>query len=145
MTEQLEREPTRNELAKALGIEEIDLSAFQSHAMPHQVVSLDEMTENSQGEENLTLTERLPDPSAARPDASVLCAEYRRTLSQCLARLPKTQVTVIVLHYLQNVPLRDVAQILDVTPSRVSQLHHQALARLKQAWRRSEGNAPERQ
>ena len=60
-----------------------------------------------------------------------------RTILQCLDCLPKTQLTVIVLHYLQNVPLREVAAILAVTPSRVSQLHHRALARLKQAWQRS--------
>jgi DNA-directed RNA polymerase specialized sigma subunit len=48
---------------------------------------------------------------------------------------------VIVLHYLQNVPLRDVADLLKVTPSRVSQLHHQALGRLKQFWRRAEKSA----
>jgi RNA polymerase sigma factor (sigma-70 family) len=45
---------------------------------------------------------------------------------------------VIVLHYLQNVPLREVARILVVTPSRVSQLHHQALARLKQTLERAD-------
>jgi RNA polymerase sigma factor for flagellar operon FliA len=137
LTEQLEREPTRMELAAALGVEEIDLAAYQTQAQPRQLVSLDEMAENGHGEESLSLTERLADPSAARPDAAVLCAEDRRTMLQCLGRLPKTQATVIVLHYLQNVPLRDVAEILAVTPSRVSQLHHQALARLKQAWHRS--------
>jgi RNA polymerase sigma factor for flagellar operon FliA len=137
LTEQLEREPTRMELAAALGVEEIDLAAYQTQAQPRQLVSLDEMAENGHGEESLSLTERLADPSAARPDAAVLCAENRRTMLQCLGRLPKTQATVIVLHYLQNVPLRDVAEILAVTPSRVSQLHHQALARLKQAWHRS--------
>jgi len=137
LTEQLEREPTRTELAAALGVEETDLAAYQTQAQPRQLVSFDDMTENGHGEENLCLTERLADPSAARPDAAVLSAEDRRIMFQSLGCLPKTQSTVIVLHYLQNVPLRDVAEILAVTPSRVSQLHHQALARLKQAWRRS--------
>lgn len=137
LTEQLEREPTRLELATALGVEETDLTAYQTQALPRQVVSLDEMTENGNGDESLSLTERLADPAAARPDAAVLSAEDRRTILQCLSSLPKTQSTVIVLHYLQNVPLRDVARLLSVTPSRVSQLHHQALARLKQAWHRS--------
>jgi len=137
LTEQLEREPTRPELAAALGLEETDLAAYQTQAQPRQVVSFDEMTENGHGDENLSLMERLPDPSAARPDAAVLSAEDHRTMLQCLGCLPKTQSTVIVLHYLQNVPLREVAEILAVTPSRVSQLHHQALARLKQAWHRS--------
>lgn len=118
------------------GGKETDLAAYQTEAQPRQVVSFDEMTENSYGEESLSLTERLADPSAVRPGAGVLFAEDRRTMLQCLGRLPKTQATVIVLHYLQNVPLRDVAEILAVTPSRVSQLHHQALSRLRQAWQR---------
>jgi RNA polymerase sigma factor for flagellar operon FliA len=136
LTEQLEREPTRMELASALGVEETDLADYQTQAQPRQVVSFDEMIEIG-GEESLSLTERLADPYAARPDAAVLFAEDRGTVLRCLGRLPKTQATVIVLHYLQNVPLRDVAKVLDVTPSRVSQLHHQALARLKHAWQRT--------
>ena len=136
LTEQLEREPTHNELAAALGVEVNDLAAFQTQAAPRQVISFDETTENALGDENLTLNERLADPAAVLPDAAVVSAENRRTLLECLASLPKTQGMVIGLHYLQNVPLRDVAVILAVTPSRVSQLHHQALGRMKQAWRR---------
>jgi RNA polymerase sigma factor for flagellar operon FliA len=120
-------------------VKETELAVYQTEAQPRQLVSFDEMTENSQGEESLSLSERLADPSAARPEASMLFAEDRYAILQCLGRLPKTQATVIVLHYLQNVPLREVAAILDVTPSRVSQLHHQALARLKQAWQKACG------
>jgi len=141
LTEHLDREPTRSELAAALGVEEIHLAEYQTQAQPHQLVSLDDISENSHGEENLALTERLADPTAAGPDAAVLSAEDRRTILQCLGCLPKTQSTVIVLHYLQSVPLRQVARILAVTPSRVSQLHHQALARLRQAWDRSQAPA----
>jgi RNA polymerase sigma factor for flagellar operon FliA len=59
----------------------------------------------------------------------------------CLRKLPKTQVTVITLHYLKDVPLRDIAAMLSVTPSRVSQLHHQALARLRQAMQRMQSGS----
>ena len=57
---------------------------------------------------------------------------------ECLAVLSPVQATVIVLHYLQNVPLRQVAKKLEVTPSRVSQLHHVALGRLRSAWQRTQ-------
>ena len=137
LTEHLEREPTRRELAAALGMEEADLTDYQAQSQPRQLVSLDEMTENGQGEEGLSLTERLADPFAARPDAAMLSAEVRRVMFRCLGRLPKSQSTIIVLHYLQHVAFRDIAKLLAVTPSRVSQLHHQALDRLKQAWNRS--------
>ncbi|MCE0484915.1 MAG: FliA/WhiG family RNA polymerase sigma factor [Methylacidiphilales bacterium] len=138
LVEQLEREPTGQELASALGIEETELATYQSQAQPRQLVSLDETNDNSQGEECLSLTERLADPHTSRPDAALLSAEDRHQILRNLEQLPKTQRLVIRLHYLQNVPLREVAQSLAVTPSRISQLHHQALARLQQAWRRGE-------
>ena len=141
MTEELEREPTESELATALGIDASELSAFQTYATPRQIVSFDEVTEYGNGDENLTLTERLADPFASRPDAAVLLSEEHQAMLRCLRRLPTMQVTVIVLHYLQNVPLRDVARKLAVTPSRVSQLHHQALARMKQGLHRSHSPA----
>ena len=136
LIEQLEREPTPKELAAALEMEMSELQAFQTMAQPRQVVSLDETSENMRGEEGLPLSERLADVSMGKPDAALLTAESRQELRQCLKKLPKTQATVVVLHYLQGVPLRDIAAMLDVTPSRVSQLHHQALARLRTALQR---------
>ncbi len=127
LIEKLEREPTNSELADALGVDMGDLASFQTAAQPRQLVSFDEMVENGHGEESLPLTERLADPYAPSPDAGMLSAEDRRTLLKCLSLLPKSQATVIVLHYLQSIPLRDVAGMLQVTPSRISQLHHQAL------------------
>jgi RNA polymerase sigma factor for flagellar operon FliA len=137
LTEHLEREPTPRELAAALGVEQADLAAYQTQCFPRQLVSLNDVSENPQGDESLPLTERLADPAAARPDAAVLFAEDRIAALEGLRLLPKAQATVIVLHYLQNVPLRQVAKLLAVTPARVSQLHHQALARLQQAWQKS--------
>jgi RNA polymerase sigma factor for flagellar operon FliA len=137
LTENLEREPTRAELAAALGVEESELAAYQTQAQPRQLISFDEVTENGSGEENIPMTERLADPTADRPDAGVLSVEDRRMMVKCLAILSPVQGTVIVLHYLQNVPLRQVAKQLGVTPSRISQLHHQALGRLRLEWQRS--------
>jgi RNA polymerase sigma factor for flagellar operon FliA len=139
----LEREPTAKELAEALHMEMAELAVFQTMAQPRHVVSLDETSDNHRGEEGLALAERLADPTMPRPDAKVLDAEHRRQLMECLKKLPRPQVTVIVLHYLREIPLRDIAAMLSVTPSRVSQLHHQALARLRLSLRRLQ-NAPER-
>jgi len=98
------------------------------------MISFDEATENGQGEETMPLAERLADPTALLPDARARTIEDRRALAKCIGRLPKTQATVIVLHYLQDVPLREVALLLHVTPARVSQLHRRALDRLRVVW-----------
>jgi len=134
LIDQLNREPTNTELAAALGIEPGELTTFQTHVQTRKLVSFDEISENRNGEENLSLTERLPDPHDKRPDQAVLSSENRRNLLKCIGKLPKSEATVIVLHYLQNVPLRHVAAVLAVTPSRVSQLHCQALDHLKKSW-----------
>jgi RNA polymerase sigma factor for flagellar operon FliA len=141
LTEQLEREPTPKELADALQMEMAELSAFLTLAQPRRVVSLDESFDRQRGEEGLSLTERLADLAIPSPDAQVLTEERRGQLLECLKKLPKSQATVIVLHYLREVPLRDIAAMLAVTPSRVSQLHHQALARLRQALQRVQAAA----
>ena len=141
LTEQLEREPTPGELARALDIPVAGLAALQSFSQPRQLVSLEEGSDSASGEDSLALAERLADPAAPQPDAAVHRQEDRRTLLRCLQMLPRAQVTVVVLHYLRGVPLRDVAAKLQVTPSRVSQLHYQALGRLRQTWSRAEAQA----
>lgn len=136
LLEQLEREPTPRELADALEMEMAELQAFRTLAQPRQIVSFDETSETTRGEEGLPLSERLSDPAVAGPGDALLNAEDRIELRQCLKKLPKTQATVIVLHYLEGVPLRDIAAMLGVTPSRVSQMHHQALGRMRMVLQR---------
>ncbi len=138
---QLDREPTGPELAAALGIDVSELVAMQSQSQSRQMLSLDDNGEAAFGDESISLSERLADPQAAAPDSAIRSDEDRRQLMRCLGSLPKSQATVLVLHYLQNVPLRDVADLLKVTPSRVSQLHHQALDRLRAAWDRAQKDA----
>jgi RNA polymerase sigma factor for flagellar operon FliA len=131
LTEQLEREPTPEELAGALEIEMSELSAFQTMALRRRLISLDEASDHLRGEDGLPLTDRLADLAMPLPNARMLSAEGRTELLRCLKKLPKSQVTIIVLHYLKDIPLREIAAMLAVTPSRVSQLHHQALGRLR--------------
>jgi RNA polymerase sigma factor for flagellar operon FliA len=102
------------------------------------MVSLDEITERAQGDDNLSLAERLPDPHAMAPDVALFLAEDGRLAHRHLRNLPKTQAMVIQLHYFQGIPLREVAKLLVVTPSRISQLHRQALGRLRQAYLRAQ-------
>jgi RNA polymerase sigma factor for flagellar operon FliA len=135
---ELGRNPADDELAEALGLTLAELDSTRNRCSARTTATFDEVGLTSQGEETLPLAERLADPAARLPDADLMAAEDRRNVRQCLHCLPKTQATVIVLHYLQEVPLREVAAILCVTPARVSQLHHQALDRLRQCCRQKQ-------
>jgi RNA polymerase sigma factor for flagellar operon FliA len=56
---------------------------------------------------------------------------FRQVLSQCITTLPEREALVLSLYYDEELNLREIGQILDVSESRVSQIHSQALHRLK--------------
>lgn len=60
-------------------------------------------------------------------------AVLNRWLRRTLSTLPDRERSVIELHYLQFVPFVRIAELMDVTKGRVSQLHRQGLGRMRDA------------
>lgn len=65
------------------------------------------------------------------PAEAVLQRERVELLADAVERLPQKERTVIALYYHEGITMREVGEVLDVTESRVSQLHSQALLRLR--------------
>lgn len=62
---------------------------------------------------------------------------FKRALSECISTLPERENLVLSLYYDEELNLREIGQVLDVSESRVSQIHSQAMHRLKarmQSW-----------
>ena len=62
---------------------------------------------------------------------------FKKTLAECISSLPERESLVLSLYYDEELNLREIGQVLDVSESRVSQIHSQALHRLKarmQSW-----------
>jgi len=62
---------------------------------------------------------------------------FKKTLTQCISSLPERESLVLSLYYDEELNLREIGQVLDVSESRVSQIHSQAMHRLKsrmQTW-----------
>ena len=57
--------------------------------------------------------------------------EIRRVIFEALQELPEKEKKVMVLYYYENLTLREIGKILEVTESRVSQLHTKAILRLR--------------
>ena len=53
------------------------------------------------------------------------------TLEQALKILPKNEQLVMSLHYQDELPFKDIATVLNLTPGRVSQIHSQAMVRIR--------------
>ncbi len=63
---------------------------------------------------------------------------FKRALSDCISTLPERESIVLSLYYDEELNLREIGQVLDVSESRVSQIHSQAMHRLKarmQSWK----------
>lgn len=115
--------PTPEELASHLGLslEEVDEVLLSAKSAGH--ASLDEDVSD-------TLFQRLNDPQNDDPQHSAEFQELKSLLAEAIKALADQERTVITLYYGEELLLREIAQVLGVTESRVSQIHTRALYRL---------------
>lgn len=65
------------------------------------------------------------------PFSEITLASVKRLISEAIRELPEKQRLVLSLYYYEDLNLKEIGRVLDVTESRVSQLHTQAVLRLK--------------
>ncbi|WP_114325225.1 RNA polymerase sigma factor FliA [Candidatus Colwellia aromaticivorans] len=71
------------------------------------------------------------------PYQSIENSAFKKGLVACISTLPEREALVLSLYYDEELNLREIGQVLDVSESRVSQIHSQAMHRLKgrmQSW-----------
>jgi RNA polymerase sigma factor for flagellar operon FliA len=71
------------------------------------------------------------------PYANIEQTCFKKSLAECISSLPEREALVLSLYYDEELNLREIGQVLDVSESRVSQIHSQAMHRLKarmQSW-----------
>ncbi|MFN8161392.1 MAG: RNA polymerase sigma factor WhiG [Solirubrobacterales bacterium] len=129
---ELQRAPTEAELAEKLGVSEEELQGSLLEIANSSVYALDELwaISDSSGDQ-VSLLDTIPDSGAADPQAALDTGELKERLTEAIATLPEREQVVIALYYYENLTLREIGDVLDVTESRVSQLHTKAVMRLK--------------
>ena len=69
--------------------------------------------------------------SSANPFTAVNFKKSRNRIKEGIKQLPEKHRLVLSLYYYEDLNLKEIGQVLDVTESRVSQLHTQAVLKLK--------------
>lgn len=72
-----------------------------------------------------------------QPFEGMASAAFQKALASTIASLPEREALVLSLYYDDELNLREIGEVLSVSESRVSQIHSQAMVRLKsrmQAW-----------
>ena len=118
---------TDEEIAIALGISDEEYASWQSQMKVTNVVSLDDFVEQgSDIADNRGLSTQ-PD----RPEEHLEKEELKQMLAEALNLLTEKERKVIVLYYYEELTLKEISNVLEVSESRISQLHTKALAKMK--------------
>jgi RNA polymerase sigma factor FliA len=127
LEQDLRREPTEEEVAAFLGIELDEYQEWVGDSHRLNVGSLD-MTWDEPGSE---MVNQLSDSEQHWPSRLLEKAELNRVLILAVERLPYAERTVLSLYYLEELTLREIATVMEVHESRVSQLKAQGVTRLR--------------
>lgn len=122
------RTATDEEIAKGLGISDEEYLDWQSQMKITGVVSLNEYMEQGgpelTGDKGGSLGYEVPEDVAEQ-------AELKEKLKESLEILTEKEKKVVVLYYYEDLTLKEISHILEVSESRVSQLHTKALMKMK--------------
>lgn len=115
------------DIAKELGISEDEYNAWLSQTNISNVASLDDFVDqgNDVKSSNNTAYMRI------EPERVVEEKELKRALSEALTALTEKEKKVVLLYYYEELTLKEISRVMEVSESRVSQLHSKALKKLK--------------
>ncbi len=122
------RNATDEEIAERLGITEDEYSDWQGQMKITNIVSLNEYLE--QGSE--VSIEYNHAAKFETPEEVLEKGELKKMLGEALELLTEKERKVIVLYYYEELTLKEISNILDVSESRISQLHTKGLQKMKQ-------------
>lgn len=118
---------TDEEIAGKLGLTEDEYVTWQSQMKVTNVVSLNEYIE--QGSEVANSADS--SIQFISPEEQVEKEELKKMLTQALDILTERERRVILLYYYEELTLKEISSVLEVSESRISQLHTKALQKLK--------------
>lgn len=121
------RAATDEEIAKSLGISDEEYNSWQSQMKITGVVSLDEFMESgTEAPAQQNIQQRFD-----TPEEVIEKEEMKKVLEQALELLTEKEKKVILLYYYEDLTLKEISNVLEVSESRISQLHTRALQKLK--------------
>lgn len=124
LEQQLGRIPEEREIAAELGMELSDYHQLLLDTNNGLILSYDEVVGESPGAES-------NDAEEAEPEAQIGAAQLKLLLMDAIDSLPEREKLVMTLYYQEELNLKEIGAVLDVTESRVSQLHSQAIKRIR--------------
>lgn len=127
----LGREPREHETARAMGVTSETLGGWRLDSARAYSLSLDQPMDDGQGE-GLPAGDIVPDESGEAIEERIVREDEARLVRDAILALPEQDRVVLSLYHFEELKLREIAEVLGVTESRVSQIRTRALERLRE-------------
>jgi RNA polymerase sigma factor for flagellar operon FliA len=133
LAQKLGRQPEPEEIRQELGMTP---EAFQERTQTIPSFSLNEAWSDEDGN-SIDRGECLANTSTPTAFEEMLREEDRALLREELNNLPRAEKIVLCLYYMEDLRLKEIALILEVSESRVSQIHTEALRKITAAMKKA--------
>jgi RNA polymerase sigma factor for flagellar operon FliA len=128
---ELGRSPSEAELAAGLGVGLDEYYTIIEDVSSTALLSLDEMTYGEEDDRPVPLVDTLRSPDQASALTHLEREEMRDLLADSLGQLSEQERLVVALYYYEELTLKEIGQVLELSESRVSQLHTKAVLGLR--------------
>jgi RNA polymerase sigma factor FliA len=128
LEQQFQRNPTEDEIAAQL---QLSLQEYQEWLSDARSLTLGSLENAGAEEDGRDLLKFVSDDGESWPSRILERSELERVLAQVIDRMPYIERTVLSLYYYEELTLREIAQVVELHESRISQLKSQAIIRLR--------------
>lgn len=131
LEQKLQRIPTAKEIAKIanMTVEEVETSVKDT--IFSNVLSIDEKPKKHETDYQEGIGYSIPDETAVLPDNHIVDAELKKELADSLKSLNDNEQLVISLFYYDELTLTEIGRVMELTTSRISQIHKAAIFKLR--------------
>ncbi|MEQ8767502.1 MAG: FliA/WhiG family RNA polymerase sigma factor [Planctomycetota bacterium] len=125
---ELGREPTEFEMANKLNISLNELNTLKAESSPKTIYSLSEKWDENEDDKMVEKVDLIEDRRSIDP-ADVM--NQKDTLDLITRNLSKKERLIVIMYYYEGLTMKEIGEILDLTESRVCQIHSNVMTRLK--------------
>ena len=127
LKKQMGRAPSTREVADFLGMtEDKVLEILSSDVSVNSIYD-----KKGTGDDSVEIIDTIEDENSNRPEEEIERVDAKKELENALKKLPERERTLLVCYYHENMTLKEIGEAINVSESRVCQLHSQAIMKLR--------------
>lgn len=127
----LGRSPELQEVAEYLEVTQEDLTTTLLQGQHMTLISLEDVSAVDGSESNVSPVDKIVDHSSQEAYRQIEVEEQKNVLSVAIEKLSEKEKMVVALYYREELTLKEIAAVMNLSESRISQIHSQTILRLR--------------